>query len=812
MKAARIIAAGLLLIIVAGLTAWTLRDRLVLRLANPLLRDYGMTLTDVSLDALGSRDASIGQAVLRHESGAVLRISGLRLPLRAAATRSISAQTVSVTFTDNGVPQQMAMAALLSQVLSLPAELPQTEILLARLEIPPYPAAENLVWRSNDGNQALSATFGGFDLQADIKRNAVGGYAMTLTMGDWAMALDISPQDSGISLSGSMQLDLPAGYALLQTLLQTPPAVTVVSGTAELRIDATLPSGATQPVRAVLGITPVTPFEIRYAPPAGELMQIRMDPGNPLTVELQLPGLGWNMAQARSRWLVSTGAWQELPITLTNVACRSGPSCAFNMEISADRQQLGIGNAATLQLTASQTWSLHDATVSLQLQPGATLALTGLRAPGFTAERVSARLAAPANLELDARGWRLDTESIAATIQGIDSGAGASIDLQLALDSLDAGIMDGQLSASLYLESAQPSLRWRDYRIPLPALSGSLAVQGKDLLARLSLVEPGREEGLFIRISHDLQSQAGRLLLQNAALDFARRPLSKRIVPWPYALDISGGNLLGELQLAWTGAAAADGFAAQAWITLSQLAGRYGDTAFTGLDSRITAHYAAASGLRLEPVTVTVGLLDFGLPVEDLIAVLKPDLQRRAVQVDKLHMQAFGGVILAEPFSYDSAADSNTLTVRAESIELVQLLTLQEFANIELSGAIAATLPVTVTGNGVSITGGKLSGEPPGGVIRYLPGLAGSDASASNIDLVIRALSNFEYETLESDVSYSETGDLQLQMQLTGRNPDLDRGRPVVLNLGVENNMPQMLKSLQAMRAVEEVLQRGTKQ
>jgi hypothetical protein len=43
---------------------------------------------------------------------------------------------------------------------------------------------------------------------------------------------------------------------------------------------------------------------------------------------------------------------------------------------------------------------------------------------------------------------------------------------------------------------------------------------------------------------------------------------------------------------------------------------------------------------------------------------------------------------------------------------------------------------------------------------------------------------------------------------LTGRNPDLDENRPVVLNLGVENNVPQMLKSLQAARAVEEILEK----
>ena len=71
-----------------------------------------------------------------------------------------------------------------------------------------------------------------------------------------------------------------------------------------------------------------------------------------------------------------------------------------------------------------------------------------------------------------------------------------------------------------------------------------------------------------------------------------------------------------------------------------------------------------------------------------------------------------------------------------------------------------------------------------------------------------RALSNFEYETLTSTVGYSKDGDLVLQLQLAGRNPDFEDNRPVVLNLGIENNVPQMLKSLQAARAVEEILEK----
>jgi hypothetical protein len=57
-------------------------------------------------------------------------------------------------------------------------------------------------------------------------------------------------------------------------------------------------------------------------------------------------------------------------------------------------------------------------------------------------------------------------------------------------------------------------------------------------------------------------------------------------------------------------------------------------------------------------------------------------------------------------------------------------------------------------------------------------------------------------------MNLSQEGDLTLKLRLTGRNPDLEEKRPVVLNVEVENNIPQMLRSLRAARAVEDVLEK----
>jgi hypothetical protein len=72
----------------------------------------------------------------------------------------------------------------------------------------------------------------------------------------------------------------------------------------------------------------------------------------------------------------------------------------------------------------------------------------------------------------------------------------------------------------------------------------------------------------------------------------------------------------------------------------------------------------------------------------------------------------------------------------------------------------------------------------------------------------MRALQNFEYDSLESGVNYSADGTLALKMKLTGVSPDYDPNQPIVLNLGIEDNIPQLLKSLRAVRSLEDIIER----
>ena len=69
-------------------------------------------------------------------------------------------------------------------------------------------------------------------------------------------------------------------------------------------------------------------------------------------------------------------------------------------------------------------------------------------------------------------------------------------------------------------------------------------------------------------------------------------------------------------------------------------------------------------------------------------------------------------------------------------------------------------------------------------------------------------LTDYEFDSLTSDLSYGKDGNLVLEMRLTGVNPQYDPEQPVNLNPKLETNVVDLIRSLQAARSIEEIFNR----
>lgn len=77
---------------------------------------------------------------------------------------------------------------------------------------------------------------------------------------------------------------------------------------------------------------------------------------------------------------------------------------------------------------------------------------------------------------------------------------------------------------------------------------------------------------------------------------------------------------------------------------------------------------------------------------------------------------------------------------------------------------------------------------------------------------VAQALDDFQYDLLSADVTYREGGILVLGLELQGRNPTVEGGRPIHLNIRLEEDIPALLASLQLSGQVSDVIQERIQQ
>jgi hypothetical protein len=220
-----------------------------------------------------------------------------------------------------------------------------------------------------------------------------------------------------------------------------------------------------------------------------------------------------------------------------------------------------------------------------------------------------------------------------------------------------------------------------------------------------------------------------------------------------------------------------------------------------------------------EAAKVTIAAVQTGVEVTDLSLELQLGLTPPAtlpwVALRNISAAAFGGQLTSEGAQFDGAHLDQTLVIKAEQLDLQQLLHLEQQKGLEGTGVLDGSIPVRLTSTGVQVDNGVLEARPPGGVLRYRPTLETAQEvapSESQLSFVLQALSNLHYNVLKLEVQYKEDGTLQLAARLEGKNPDWQEGRPVHFNLTVQENIPALLKTLRIVQGIEQSLQEHLQQ
>ena len=805
-KYCAIVLAVLAALVVAS---WLLRNTIIERISNPLLARYGLTVTGVSLDALAIRDASIGRLEFSHRSGARIVVEDLSMPLRVSPDgfRSYRMANVSVELPAPDEANPPAPAFALQQLLLLPSLVPETRVTIGAVGIAPYPDIADVRWELTGDAQQLALRIGTVLAHASILRVGDTAHQAQVVFSDSAgpageqsLAIEIERAGTSFRLAGLGQVELPFWARLSGGFRELP--FDILAGSATLRFDTVLPDDPGQAFDLYADLRPLTPVAVAR-PGAASATLLGADV---FEVSLALPSMTWSLRQPHATLALASAGLPDLQVTLTNLFCRSTATCAGDVRVAGDDASLPTGRAGRITLMAALELDASGGGAEVTLLPNASLFLEEFAGTSVSARGIEAVLPAGASAALDAGGWRFLADTIDLTLAELRGPGDLAWSGPLFLDQVDIGERANGVTGQVGVHAPASTLIRGDQHLTLPAFSGGISRQGSEVAAVLTT--DGLASDAQIEVAHNFDHDAGRFSLREARINFGARALSTWLSPWPFDWDLAAGNLAATLDADWRRQDGQWQASAAGTVGLERLAGAFGDIAFVGLSTVLQPRLDDAGILRFEPADLDISLLEIGFPVEQVSARFQLQPRDDSIDFERLEMRVFGGRVAADPFSFGTGRERNTVHLKAEAIDLRRVLALQDFETIEVSGKIGAELPVTIERNSITVSGGSLFGELPGGVIRYLPGRATDDADVSGLGIATRALSNFEYDSLTSDLDYTAGGDLKLRMRLSGRNPDMQDNRPVVLNLGVENNVPQMLRSLQAARAVEEVLER----
>ncbi|MDH5242132.1 MAG: hypothetical protein OEW73_15260, partial [Gammaproteobacteria bacterium] len=252
---------------------WFLRNSLIERMSSSQLAEYGLTLTDVSLDAMSSSNATISYLELVHENGTTIAISNLSLPISGSSARvkSYSAEQVTIITATRDEEAALELALLIDQFLSLPDILGDIDVSVGELAVPPYPAIRDLNATLRKNEQRLGAVVDGIAMLATITPSDDGSHAVVFSLpqespGAQTYAIDgrLLHSVQGISLGGQSKLDLPAWQALAQLAGIVPQEIVIQSGTADLQFMLEIPYDTSQSASVSVQLEPSPPIQLVY--------------------------------------------------------------------------------------------------------------------------------------------------------------------------------------------------------------------------------------------------------------------------------------------------------------------------------------------------------------------------------------------------------------------------------------------------------------------------------------------------------------------------------------------------------------------
>ncbi|NYT78365.1 YdbH domain-containing protein [Alcaligenaceae bacterium] len=530
------------------------------------------------------------------------------------------------------------------------------------------------------------------------------------------------------------------------------------------------------------------------------LNAISFDAGNPLAETFK----GWPETVSLKSGLLGAQADFNQPDTGPLTLRFNSTASALNGEINhAEVKNLGLKVNGQIALQQASNWqaTLNDTKLLVQLDSlshpavrtaklQASADLTG----HADAERFTVSLGKTFNLEAQKLQLPDIGQSDKATMQLPDltlqgsSSAPYNIDVHSAVNVS----VDKLSSEQLHTQSWNLKGNLDGQLTELKFTGGLTGDQGLSLTSQIHLSD-GTLQGSAT--AKDVFFKAGN-------------PLQKSFKNWPELVSFDSGRLSsqigftvpskGPFKLSFNGNA-------------TGLSGIINRSELKNLDIKFNSQLSGKT-LTLDIPNLTIEQLNPGIPLGSIqlanahYRASINNLSKGVADWQSITARLLNGRAWLDTQKLDLNRASKVL-LHVEGLELQELFKVYPAEGLAGTGIIDGQIPILFQQGEVYVEAGQLQARRPG-VLQFRNEKI-QDLGKSNpaMRLVADALEDFHFNLLSSAASYEPSGKLLLNIRLEGKNPDVEKGRPIHLNINLEEDIPALLASIQLSGKVSDVIQ-----
>lgn len=773
---------------------WIARHHWLQPAANHWLQKHGIELTHVGDTRIGVQATHIGFAEVTLRNLYRLRLSGISIDnagLWATAPHyTIRIRSAAVEEVHGKTPEQAPAAQDSKQ---LPA-LPVTDLLKALGSVPQLSLAiESL---SLPGiRDHVSAT-----LLRDTQQQ---NYQLAVNHPQHQLSVDLdlgADQREGLLASARLhpsgQSDKPTLRTTLELQKQKPDWIAELRGeanpTAKISAGKWRLSGHTifsAHWRFTDNLADLSAIHALQASVAAKLLQAtNADTGNTFTITsagpVTLRQLGQLSLESPVNIELATVGPQAIALPAADTGNQSWPDAI---------KQIGLAAPARIALALPQ-----PAKITASFSTG----ITEITAPSTRVSLFGTGTGSEQRLEITTGEVACQPMSRQCRVQ----------DAELPIDWLtlqNFELIDGKLQvrelqvegdvAHIDFSSRALSARSHGKTILSPEVNGSIRLAGEQLHGQLNL-SIAHHARLKIEGTHSLEKRGGEATFTVPTLEFSEKQSLANLVKG-LPVNLLHGTLSGKGTVDWgpqTLKAALD-------LDASQLAITHRDSFATGLSTSGRVEYDSSAGAVRYSLPLTIDKFDPGIPIENIKMQVVARGSNKLPRIEQFGARLLDGDVSA-PLLVPGGEGVFPVTVNG--LRLGALGEALAMKGLSMTGTVDLQLPLSFTDGGVIVEDGKLRSHAPGGELRYYGAFSpGTLASNAQLALLAGALEDYHFRELTGSIDYPTSGDLRLGLRIVGKSASLDKNRDLILNLNVENNIPQMLRSLQASRDLTESLE-----